>query len=256
MDLKLKDQFFIVGGASAGFGKAVAKVLLEEGAEVLLIARNEDKLKAVVAEYGKASYLVGDITREETLNLLFEKYGKRNWAGLLVNAGGPPAKYFMETTVEDWDEAYRSLLRWKMQLAQFAAKNMQKANYGRILFLESSTLKHPLQNLVLSNSLRMAVAAMAKTMSADLAPMGITVNVIAPGYHKTSAIERLLVKESETMGISEDEAQLKFEKAIPVGKMGNPDDFASLAAWLLSGKAKYVTGQVYTVDGGLVRFPL
>ncbi len=256
MDLGLNDNFFVVSGASAGFGNAVARALLDEGAQVLLIARNTEKLKQTANKYAKAEYLAGDITDEKILNVLFEKYGKRYWHGIFINAGGPPAKYFMETSVEDWDDAYKSLLRWKMQLSQMTARKMQAQKYGRILFLESSTLKYPLQNLVLSNSLRIAVAAMAKTMSRDLAAEGITVNILAPGYHKTSAINRLLVKESETHGISIEKAQNVFEKEIPVGKMGNPDDLASLAAWLMSGKASYVTGQVYTVDGGLVNYPL
>ena len=256
MDLHIKDHFFIVTGASAGFGNAIAKTLLDEGAEVLIIARNEDKLSAFCSQYEKAHYLAGDITKEETLNKLFEQYGERNWHGVLINAGGPPAKYFMETQVEDWDSAYYSLLRWKMQLSQYAARKMQAQNYGRILFLESSTLKHPLQNLVLSNSLRMAVAAMSKTMSIDLAPYGITVNVIAPGFHKTSAINRLIEKESQVNNITPKEARSNYEKNIPVGKMGEPENFASLSCWLLSPLAEYVTGQVYTVDGGLVRFPL
>ena len=256
MDLQIQDKFFIVGGASSGFGKAIAHSLLNEGAHVLMIARTEEKLLEAAKNFKNAETLVGDITKEKTLDKLYKNYGNKNWDGLLINAGGPPAKNFMETTVEDWDSAYHSLLRWKMQLLKFASQKMMTQNYGRILMIESSTLKHPLQNLVLSNSLRMAVAAMAKTLSRDIAAKGVTLNIIGPGYHKTSAVDRIFARESKEMGISIEEVQNHVEKEIPVGKMGNPDDFASLATWLLSPVSRYVTGQVYTVDGGLVRYPL
>jgi 3-oxoacyl-[acyl-carrier protein] reductase len=256
MDLHIQDKFFIVGGASSGFGKAIAQSLLNEGASVLMIARSEDKLKEAAKGFKKAEILVGDITTEFTLNELYKNYGNREWHGLLLNAGGPPAKPFLETNVEDWDIAYHSLLRWKMQLLKYASLKMMTQNYGRLLIIESSTLKRPLQNLVLSNSLRMAVAAMAKTLSRDIAPNGVTLNIIAPGYHKTGAVDRIFARESKELGISVDEVKNQIESQIPTGEMGNPEDFASLATWLLSPVSRYVTGQVYTVDGGFVNYPL
>ncbi len=256
MDLQIENKFFVITGASSSFGKAIALELLKEGAKVLMIARSKDKLSEAAAGNKNASILQGDVTTDETLQTLFQQYGHLHWDGILINAGGPPAKSFMETTVDDWDLAYNTILRWKMQLLKYTAQKMMNQAYGRILLIESSTLKHPLQNLVLSNSLRMAVAAMAKTLSRDIAPHGVTINILGPGYHQTSAIDRILARESKETGLSVGEIKKQIENEIPVKKMGMPEDFASLALWLLSPKAQYVTGQVYIVDGGLVRFPL
>jgi len=256
MDLQLKDKFFVISGASSGFGKTIALELINEGAKVLLIARSKEKLLEAANGNINASILQGDITNEETMQTLFAQYGHLHWDGILINAGGPPAKSFLETTIEDWDNAYNSLLRWKMLILKYSAQKMMAQKYGRILLIESSTLKHPLQNLVLSNSLRMAVAAMAKTLSRDVAAYGVTINILGPGYHKTAAIDRILARESKETGWPESEIKKQIESEIPTHCMGEPEDFASLAAWLLSPKAKYVTGQVYIVDGGLVRYPL
>ena len=128
--------------------------------------------------------------------------------------------------------------------------------YGRILFSESVSIKQPVENLVLSNSLRMAVAGMAKTLALEVAAKGITVNVIGPGFHDTSAVDRIFARKSELGGISPEEARKAVVEQIPAGMMGKPEDFASLAAWLLSPLAGFVTGQVITPDGGANRYSL
>jgi 3-oxoacyl-[acyl-carrier protein] reductase len=173
-------------------------------------------------------------------------------SGIFVNAGGPPAKSFMETEITDWDEAYQKLLRWKVDLVQKIAPQLINQNYGRILFLESGSVKQPIENLVLSTSLRMSVVGMAKTLSQEIADKGVTVNVLAPGSHNTNAIERLIRKKSETEGITYKEARAMFEKNTGVGFMGDPDDLASLAVWLLSPLSKFVTGQTISVAGGSI----
>jgi 3-oxoacyl-[acyl-carrier protein] reductase len=174
----------------------------------------------------------------------------RKVGGVLINGGGPPAKMIMETTPEDWDDAYQKLLRWKVPFVQALIPSMKETGYGRILFLESQSVKQPIENLVLSNSLRMAVVGFAKTLSKEMAGTGITVNVIGPGSHDTAAIERLYKKKSEQTGLSTDEVRAAAIRAIPAGALGQADDFAQLAVWLLSPASRYVTGQVYLVDGG------
>jgi len=145
------------------------------------------------------------------------------------------------------------LLRWKVHLVQQLLPLFKKNREGRILFSESVSVKQPIPNLVLSNALRMAVAGMAKTLSGEIAEAGINVNVLGPGYHETAAMKRLFAKKSEITGITEAEARKYFDDQTATHTMGSAEDFASLAAWLLSPLSAYVTGQVLIVDGGLVK---
>ena len=251
MNLQIKDQLFIVGGASSGLGRAVALRLLDEGASVIGIARGADALQEMATEYaGRFEYIAADITTPEALEKIKKFVGARQVHGALINAGGPPAKMIMETTPEDWDDAYYKLLRWKVPFVQSLIPVMKGATYGRILFLESQSVKQPIENLVLSNSLRMAVVGFAKTLSREIGGTGITVNVIGPGSHATTAIERLYKKKSEQTGLSTEEVRDAAIRNIPAGALGQADDFAQLAAWLLSPGSRYVTGQVYLLDGG------
>jgi 3-oxoacyl-[acyl-carrier protein] reductase len=177
----------------------------------------------------------------------------RELHGDFVNAGGPPAMTIGETGISDWDSGYRLLIRWKIDLILRLLPRFTAKGYGRILFSESSSIKQPVENLVLSNSLRMTIAGFSKSLAQEYAPSGITSNLIAPGYHNTKAVERLYVKKSEKEGISIEEAKKKVEERIPMGKAGDPGDFASLACWLLSPLSQFVTGQVYALEGGAVK---
>jgi 3-oxoacyl-[acyl-carrier protein] reductase len=130
---------------------------------------------------------------------------------------------------------------------------MVKNKYGRILFIESATVKQPLENLVLSNSLRAAVVGMVKTLSQEIASTGVTLNVMAPGSHNTPAIDRIYKKKSEQTGLPFEQVRATAIQQIPVGFLGEAADFASLAAWLLSPYSRFITGQTISVDGGAVR---
>jgi 3-oxoacyl-[acyl-carrier protein] reductase len=254
MDLGIKNQLFIVGGATSGFGKAVATVLLNEGANIIAIARNNDKLQALKASApAQVEIIAGDITQADTITKIKETTGSRQLHGMLVNAGGPPAKTFLETSLEDWDAAYQNILRWKVNITQTLVPDMQQHNYGRIVYIESSSVKQPLENLVLSNSLRLAVVGFVKTLSQEIAKSGVTLNVMAPGSHDTAAIERIYSKKAEQTGISAADARTQGIQQIPVGRLGKPEDFAALAVWLLSPASGYITGQTITVDGGMVK---
>lgn len=257
MNLNLNNKLFIVPGATSGFGYSILKQLLEEGAIVIGIARTEEKIEDLKNQFPEnLETICGDISKEKTIQKVFEKVNGRELSGVLVNAGGPPAKSFMETNVEDWDNAYQQLLRWKVEFVHRFLPVFQKQGFGRFVFIESSSVKQPVENLVLSTSLRLAVVGLVKTLSGEHAHEGITFNVMAPSYHDTPAVDRLFEKKASNLGISFDEAKAQVADHIPVGKMGSPDDFASLALWLFSEKASFVTGQVYALDGGVIKSTL
>ena len=254
MNIEISNQLFIVGGATSGVGKAIAEALIAEGAHIIAIARGEEKLLALrSAAPNQVEILAGDLSNPSILQSLIKKVGDRQVHGILVNAGGPPAKTVMETTLEDWDNAYQTLLRWKVALTQAFVPAMIKYGYGRILYIESSTVKQPLENLVLSNSLRVAVVGMVKTLSQEIAKSGVTLNIIGPGSHNTPAIDRIYKKKSEQTGVPFDEVRAAAIQQIPVGALGEAADFASLAIWLLSPLSRFITGQTITVDGGAVK---
>jgi 3-oxoacyl-[acyl-carrier protein] reductase len=253
MDLQIKNHLFIAGGATSGFGKAIAEALLQEGAEVIVVARGVDKLKIIYSNQPNATIVEGDITQATTIEQLKAIVGNRQLHGVLVNAGGPPAKMVLETTLEDWDDAYKKILRWKVAITQAFVPAMMKTGYGRILYIESSSVKQPIENLVLSNSLRLAVTGMVKTLSQEIARSGVTLNILGPGGHNTPAIDRLYHKKSEQTGLPFDEVKKAAINQIPVGALGEAADFASLALWLLSPQSRYVTGQTIMVDGGMIK---
>ncbi len=256
MNLELTDQLFIVGGATSGFGKAVAHKLLEEGAAVIAVARSREQLHELYDVHKKAEVVVGDITQSFTIEQLQQQVGDRLLHGMLVNAGGPPAKTVLETTLNDWDDAYATLLRWKVELTKAFVPAMINAGYGRIVFIESSSVKQPIENLVLSTSLRLAVVGFVKTLSQEIAKSGVTLNILGPGSHNTPAIDRLYHKKSEQTGLPFEEVKKAGIQQIPVGRLGEAEDFASLAVWLLSKQSGFVTGQTMMIDGGAVRSTL
>lgn len=254
MNLHLSNQLFIVTGASSGFGKAIAEALLAEGAGIIAVARGAEKLHALTGlAPDRVEVLEGDITDSNVIQQLVSQLGTRQLHGLVVNAGGPPAKTVMETTLDDWDNAYRTLLRWKVELTQALVPNMIAHTYGRIVYIESSSVKQPLENLVLSSSLRVAVVGMVKTLSQEIARTGVTLNILGPGSHNTAAIDRIYRKKSEQTGLPVAEVREKAIAQIPVGALGQAADFASLALWLLSPLSRYTTGQTITLDGGSVK---
>ncbi len=254
MDLNIKNKLFIVTGATSGLGRGVAGALLKDEAKVIAVGRDQKKLNLLGDEYPEqVEKLQGDITQPETIKLLLKKLGERYLSGLLVNAGGPPAKSFIETEMNDWDEAYKTILRWKVDITKAFLPLFRKQKYGRFVYIESESVKQPIENLVLSNSLRLSVIGFVKTLSQEIASEGVTLNVLAPGFHDTPAAQRLFVKRSQVENISIEEAKDKYKEQIKVGRMGDTDEFGMLGAWLLSSHSGYITGQTISVDGGAVK---
>ena len=254
MDLNLKEKLFLVTGASSGFGKAITQQLIAEGAHVIINARGKEKLEDFAQEApAQVEAIAGDITTDETISRVVRRIGDRALDGIVINAGGPPAMSFEESDLKDWDKAYESVLRWKIKLTQELLPLLKRENYGRIVYIESISVKQPVPNLVLSNAMRLAVVGFVKTLSQEIAHQGVTLNILAPGYHATPAIERLLIKKADNQNISVVEARKIFEQEVPVGRMGKADELASLAVWLLSPHSGYITGQTISLDGGLIK---
>lgn len=254
MDLGIKDKLFVVTGASAGLGKGVAEVLLYENASIIAVARDQSKLEELAMAFpGRVELLAGDVTQSDTIEKIVNRLKGRYLSGVLVNAGGPPAKSFIETSLADWDAAYQNLLRWKVELIKALLPVFRQQKYGRIVYVESYSVKQPVPNLVLSNSLRLAVVGFVKTLSQEVAGDGVTLNVLAPGFHDTAAAKRLFVKRSEVENISVEMAKQRYESEIIVGRLGDPTEFGMLAAWLLSPHSGYITGQTISADGGAIK---
>ncbi|HET6528148.1 MAG TPA: SDR family oxidoreductase [Balneolaceae bacterium] len=254
MDLEIKDQRFIVCGASSGFGKAIAELLLENGAQVIAVARRKEKLAELEEAFPeKVTTVTGNLTDDETHHKIESAIGNEVLHGVVVNAGGPPVLSPLETAIFDWDKAYQNVMRWKIELVLRLVPYFSPNQYGRILFIESQSVKQPIPSLVLSNSYRAAVVGFAKSLSEEVSKDGITVNVIAPGSHNTPAIKRVIKKKSEETDKSEDEVRREMEESIPVGRMGEAKELASLAAWILSPRASFVTGQTFSHAGGNVK---
>ncbi len=255
MDLGLADQRFLVCGASTGFGRAIAERLLKEGANVIAVARREAKLKELKKNYpDTADYITGDLQKTTIHDQIERAISSNPLHGVVLNAGGPPTGSVLSTSMKQWDEAYQSVVRWKIDLTLRLVPRLVSRNYGRLLFIESQSVKQPIENLVLSNSMRMAVVGFAKTLSREIASKGVTVNIIAPGSHDSPAIERVVKSVAEHNNLSLNGAKEQMSKAVPVGRMGKPEELASLAAWILSGHAGFVTGQTISHDGGNINF--
>lgn len=254
MNLDLKDRFFLVTGAGSGFGRAIAEHLLNEGASVLAVARSEEVLQQFAAENPeRLEILSADITLSESHDLVLKMISNRKLDGVVVNAGGPPAGGFSELTMEQWDDAYHQVLRWKLAFVQKLIPVLLNQQYGRLVFIESVSVKQPVENLILSNAFRPAVVGFVKTLSQELIKKDITMNIIAPGYHDTAAMQRLFVKKAALTGMNLQEAKSNFEQHVPIGRMGKAAELAKLALWLLSPYSAYVSGQTISHDGGLVK---
>lgn len=244
------NNIFLITGASSGLGWAVSKKLLENGNKVILTARSERSFKELLNKYPKqVTYHLGDVNDEDFIKYLIESQ-PFNLTGVFINAGGPPAATFEESSLEDWDLAYKLLIRWKIQLVKGILPILQKNQKGRVLFSESNSITRPIKNLVLSNSMRMPIIGLIKSLVLEYPKSGITFNILAPGSHETKALDRLYEKLCKQQDISIEEAKEIISTGIPIGKTGSPDDYASFAHWILTGPSDFLTGQVLNIDGG------
>ena len=259
MKIDLKHKKALVGGSSGGIGMAIAKQLAESGASVTLMARSEDKLKKVVAtlpiDQGQNHrYLVVDFTNFEGYKTLILNYFENNAIDILVNnTQGPSAGNALEKKVADYQEAFDLLFKTVVFTTELALKQMQKNKWGRIINVASVSVKEPLNYLALSNTIRAAVVTWAKSLATDVGSDQITVNSILTGYFDTDRIAQLNAKKAEQLGISQEEVLNEMETRVPLQRIGDPEEYGYLVAFLASDKASYITGTQIPIDGGLLR---
>lgn len=260
MELGLEGRTAIVSAASRGLGYAVARELAGEGARVVICARGADAVEAarakIAAETGaEVRAVAADLATADGIGAVWAAAARAfGQVDILVNnTGGPPSGPFESLDWATWQAATDNLLRSTVELTRRVLPGMRERKWGRVLNVTSITVKQPVDGLMLSNSLRAAVTGFARTLATEVARDGVTVNCILPGYTKTERVAQLAAATAEREGLSVTEVQARTEGQIPMRRMGEPREFAALAAFLVSERASYITGQSVAVDGGWIR---
>lgn len=257
MQLDLTQKTALVCGASQGLGAAVARELAQLGAHVILLARQEDNLKAVLQSLDTSlrqqhHYLVADtqypLQLQEKLQALLPHTGPVHI--LVNNSGGPASGPLIDTDIQALELAFRSHLITAHLLAQTLVPGMKAAGYGRIINIVSTSVKQPINGLGISNTVRAAVANWAKTLANELGSAGITVNNVLPGYTRTGRLDYLFGKQAGDAGVPVEDILNKTVSLIPSGRLGEPEEFAAAVAFLASPAAAYINGINLPVDGG------
>jgi 3-oxoacyl-[acyl-carrier protein] reductase len=256
VDLKLHDSVAVVGGSSAGIGRAVAETFAREGARVVLNGRRQDVLEQTAGEIRQSTGAIvetvpGDLTRADDCAALIdqtiERFGRLD--ALVTNSGGPPSRSFEALSDEDWYAAIDLTLMSAVRLMRKALPHLRDSR-GSIVNLTSISVKQPVAGLVLSNSVRPGLVGLGKTLADDLASTSVRVNDVAPGLIWTDRQEYLTGVRAQTEGISVEEAILRTEAGIPMQRYGTPEEVAHLVVFLCSSLASYITGTTILVDGG------
>jgi 3-oxoacyl-[acyl-carrier protein] reductase len=248
MDLGIKGKTALVVAASRGMGKASALGLAAEGARVVMCARGEAALKEVLA-------LPADAAKAADISRVVAE-ANRAFGGvdiLVANVGGPPPGPFETMTDEQWTKAFEQVHMSTVRFIREVLPHMKKARWGRILAIQSSSVKQPVEGLVLSNGIRPGIAGLFKTLAGDLAKDNITVNLVLPGRIMTDRFIEHQTDRAKRASITLEQQMTLSSADIPMGRIGTPEEFAAMVVFLASARASYVTGTVVQVDGGLIR---
>ena len=262
MNLNLKNKNAIVCASSQGLGKAAALDLAEEGVNLAICSRDQDKINKVKEEIHqkinseiKVIALKVDLDSPDEIQAFYKQV--ENDLGsvdiLVNNNGGPPPSTFEQLSDDDWQKAFNSTMMSCLRLSKLVIPNMKKNAWGRIINISSVSVKTPVNGLFLSNSLRMGVLGWAKALSDELAPHGVTVNTVCPGYTRTERVEAILETQSNSSGLKKEEIEKSIAENIPMKRVGEAKDLAGLITFLASEKADYMTGLAIQVDGGSAR---
>jgi 3-oxoacyl-[acyl-carrier protein] reductase len=260
VNLGLEGKVALVAAASRGLGKAVAMQLAREGADVAICARSAGDVERASSSIRRATGrdvlpVVADVTTAEGVEYFAstasERFGRADV--LVLNAGGPPPGQFRDFDAQDWEDAVDLTLMSAVRLCYAVVPLMQAQGTGSIVAITSISVKQPMPNLILSNSVRLAVIGLVKTLADELAPSGIRVNAVCPGWTRTERVDQLLGDRAARNGSTEESEAAKIAAAIPLGRMGSPEEFARAVAFLASPAASYITGVSLLVDGGMYR---
>lgn len=260
MDLGLHGKVALVAASSRGLGRAIAEELAHEGADLILCARGEETLmqtRAAIADHHGRQVLALAADLAEASDV--ERVVRQGIADLgridilVTNAGGPPAGPFESHSPEAWRRAVQLNLESVVNLVREVLPGMKERGWGRILNVTSIAVKQPVDNLILSNSVRAAVTGFARTLANEIAPHGITINNLMPGYTRTERVVELSESNARARDTTPEEILAQWEREIPMGRLGEPREFAALAAFLASERASYITAQSIAVDGGWIR---
>ncbi|HLW18856.1 MAG TPA: SDR family oxidoreductase [Cyclobacteriaceae bacterium] len=259
MKINLQEHTALIGGATSGLGKAVALQMAASGAQVTLMARNRDKLETLLHElpcdHGQQhDYLVVDFTDFENFRDVIQAFFDGKSIDILVNnTQGPAAGAVLEQDVEDFQQAFDLLFKTYVLTTSLAMEGMKRKKFGRIINVSSMSVKEPLPNMALSNSLRAAVVNWAKTLAAEVAADGITVNNILTGSFNTERLKSLHQKQAEQKGVDLEEWRKQAADKIPMKRFGKPEEYGYLATFLASEYAAYITGTNIPIDGGVLK---
>lgn len=260
MQTGLKAKSIIVAASSQGMGRSTAEAFAAEGSKLAMCARNERTLR-VAADEIRSKYNVKvfdqvlDVTDAEGVRSFVQTVAER-FGGVdvcVTNAGGPPAKNFLSITPDDWHKAIETNFLSVVHFAREVVPYMQKKRWGRFITITSTSVRQPIPDLVLSNSVRPAVVGLVKSLALEFGKDGITVNNIAPGYTATDRLSELSKVRALAAGVSEQEIRERWAAEIPLRRLGKPEEIADAILWLASDRAAYITGQTIIVDGGIYK---
>lgn len=257
MDLGLKGKRALVCGGSKGLGYASAEALAQEGADVLIIGREEDSLKSAVEKMkskgsGEICWASCDLLSHDSRQTVVN-HVQKSWGSLDIlihNVGGPKPSTVLDTTIEAWHEGFDRLFLPVVDFNRAFLPGMKEKNWGRIITVTSLSVVEPIAMLSVSNSIRSASTSMSKTLSDEVAKFGITVNCVAPGMIQTDRTEELTQARLAKSGQSREEYESEMYKSIPAARTGTPEEYGSVVCFLCSKQASYVTGSTIYVDGG------
>ncbi len=256
MNLDLLNKTALVCGSTQGLGYASAIELALLGCSVVLMARNEEKLKETLPTLNsskgqKHQYLVADFTNTDAVKAAIDGFVKDNSIHILVNnTGGPAGGTALAAKPEEFLAAFNNHLINNHNLTQAVVPAMKQAGFGRIINIISTSVKSPIAGLGVSNTIRAAVANWAKTLATELGPFGITVNNVLPGFTKTVRADYVIASKAKAGNISEEEVMRNLVAEIPAGRIGHPEEFGAAVAFLCSPAASYINGINLPVDGG------